>query len=148
MSRELNVIKTRIIATGSLYNEEDSLKNNKLDAALVSLMEKQADGSFKTITATKISKEKLRQSKVSFELKRTHIIRMNCLKLIMGYVSIVVLIIVLFFCVIILWNSNDFKDIVVISAAFAFFGDFISLIFLTYSLVFKANQELTPFIEN
>lgn len=96
----------------------------------------------------KISKEKLRQSKVSFELKRTHIIRMNCLKLIMGYVSIVVLIIVLFFCVIILWNSNDFKDIVVISAAFAFFGDFISLIFLTYSLVFKANQELTPFIEN
>lgn len=96
----------------------------------------------------KISKEKLRQSKVSFEVKRIHIKRMNCLKLIMGYVSIIVLIIILFFCVIILWNSNEFKDIVVVSAAFAFFGDFISLIFLTYSLVFKANQELTPFIEN
>lgn len=55
LSRELSVTKTRVIATGSLFNDTDSLKTSKLEGALVTLFEKQADGSFKTITATKIS---------------------------------------------------------------------------------------------
>jgi len=55
LSRELSVTKTRIVATGSLFNEEDSLQTSKLNGALVTLLEKQADGSFKTVSATKIS---------------------------------------------------------------------------------------------
>lgn len=57
LSRELVVTKTRIVATGNLYSDTDILKKTKLKDALVVLMEKQTDGSFKTITAAKISEK-------------------------------------------------------------------------------------------
>lgn len=55
LSRDLGIVKTKIVATGSIYQKEDSLKTAKLGNALVTLLEKQADGSFKTVGATKIT---------------------------------------------------------------------------------------------
>ncbi|MGB0884964.1 MAG: OmpA family protein [Chitinophagales bacterium] len=55
ISKDLSVEKTNIVAAGSLFNEDDSLGTNKLNGALVTLREKQADGSFKTVTAQKIT---------------------------------------------------------------------------------------------
>lgn len=55
LMRELSVTKTRVAAYGSLYNADDSLKTTKLDNALVTLVERLANGTLKNVAAVKIS---------------------------------------------------------------------------------------------
>lgn len=55
LSRELSVTKMRIVAAGSLFSDDDTLKTTKLNGALVTLLEKLPDGTLKNISAVKIS---------------------------------------------------------------------------------------------
>jgi tetratricopeptide (TPR) repeat protein len=58
ITKDLSMFKTQIVATGSLFNDSDSLKSRKLDGALVTLVEKMADGTEKEIIAVKLSSMK------------------------------------------------------------------------------------------
>ena len=55
ITEDLSVIKMQIVATGSLYNNQDSSKSQKINDALVTLIEKMADGTEKELSAVKIS---------------------------------------------------------------------------------------------
>lgn len=55
LSKDLSMSKTQIVATGSLYSDSDSLKSQKLNGALVTLVENLADGTQKEIRAIKLS---------------------------------------------------------------------------------------------
>lgn len=55
ISKDLSMSKTQIVATGSLFNDSDSLKSQKLDGALVTLIETLDDGTERELRAIKIS---------------------------------------------------------------------------------------------
>tara|TARA_B110000037_G_scaffold222980_1_gene301037 strand:- start:382 stop:2706 length:2325 start_codon:yes stop_codon:yes gene_type:complete len=55
ITKDLSVIKMQIVATGSLYNNQDSSKSQKINDALVTLIEKMVDGTVKELSAVKIS---------------------------------------------------------------------------------------------
>lgn len=54
INQQLNIEKSRIFATGGLFNENDSLNQKPLDNAIVKLLEKQSDGTYKTISMQRI----------------------------------------------------------------------------------------------
>lgn len=95
------------------------------------------------------SKEKIRQEKITFEVRKQHIQNLNMLRIIMGYSSIFVLIVIIVMCVYIFCESEKFESLIVRSAAIAFFVDFFSLIVLTYKMVFSSqHKDLEPTCQN
>lgn len=93
------------------------------------------------------SREKIRQEKESFNVRKLHVQRMNKLKLVMGYSSIVILVVILISCLYIFFDSKMFDRVIVDSATKAFFIDLIALIFLTYKMVlFTKEEKLEPTI--
>lgn len=85
--------------------------------------------------------EALRQEKESFEQLKKQDERWFWLRLIMGYVSIFLLLIVMFVSIYILFNFKNFSSHVVISAGAALFVDILGLLVGVWKIVLSAQKE-------
>lgn len=94
----------------------------------------------------RITEEALRQEVETFEQLKCHDRLWFMLRLRMGYSAVLILLAVLITALIIIFNSNDYPDIVVSWAGPALFIDILGFIFTVWKVVLNPNfaTRLTP----
>ena len=93
--------------------------------------------------------ERLRQQQETFDQKKKHDSRWFWLKLIMGYTATLLLLAILIISTIIIFNYEEYPEVVVNWAAPALFVDILGLIFTVWKVVLNPSDstKLEPIIK-
>jgi hypothetical protein len=102
----------------------------------------------KDILAVQIERaaEQLRQEREIFEQRKQHESRWFCLRLVMGYLSVVLLIAVMLIASYILFNNPSFPPSVVAAAGAALFADVLGMLVGVWKIALNPNfmTQVTP----
>lgn len=106
----------------------------------------------KNLTPIEIERaaEKIRQERETFNQRKKQDSQWFILKLVMGFVSIILLAAVLFIATYILFNNKQYPTSVVTSAGVALFVDILGLIISIWKIVLNPNSitKLEPITKN
>jgi ABC-type multidrug transport system fused ATPase/permease subunit len=84
--------------------------------------------------------ERIRQERETFNQRKEQDQRWFRLRLLMGYVSVVLLPAIFVFCSYIILHSKDFSDQIVASASASFFGDVVAFILFMWKVLMPAKS--------